>query len=251
MGSNAELFAVLAEHGGQRGHHELGEIRDGVLLFFGGMALAEPVDQNAGEGFGVEVPQKAVVVRRDGDAAVCTAAVDHTVGQLVEVAAEKALQLVAPHAVVGAAEDVGVFFHIVHHKKEGVVVVGEQVELLDHLHGLLFQRPLEQIVDVGKVIIKGLAVQVAHADQVVHRDLAQRFVLHLGFQCSRKCLAGLQAGFFVFHSGIPPFGFVIQLSGKSIKGQVDRFVWRSGTKIPDKKQNLSVFAQMAGNACFI
>lgn len=66
MGSNAELFAVLAEHGGQRGHHELGEIRDGVLLFFGGMALAEPVDQNAGEGFGVEVPQKAVVVRRDG-----------------------------------------------------------------------------------------------------------------------------------------------------------------------------------------
>ena len=52
----------------------------------------------------VEVPQKAVVVRRDGDAAVCTAAVDHAVGQLVEVAAEKALQLVAPHAVVGAAE---------------------------------------------------------------------------------------------------------------------------------------------------
>lgn len=39
MGSNAELFAVLAEHGGQRGHHELGKIRDGVLLFFGGMAL--------------------------------------------------------------------------------------------------------------------------------------------------------------------------------------------------------------------
>ena len=43
------------------------------------------------------------------------------------------------------------------------------------LIGILLKDPLQQIVDIVKMIIKGLPVDVADLHQVFHRDLFNRF----------------------------------------------------------------------------
>ena len=51
-----------------------------------------------------------------------------------------------------------VFADVVHHELNGLPVVQHQIELFHDLHGLLLQHPLEQRVDVLKVIVEGIAV---------------------------------------------------------------------------------------------
>ena len=69
-----------------------------------------------------------------------------------------------------------VFADVVHHELNGLPVVQHQIELFHDLHGLLLQHPLEQRVDVLKVIVEAVAIQAAVLHDLVDRDFGQRFL---------------------------------------------------------------------------
>lgn len=60
-------------------------------------------------------------------------------GNLNKIRTEKAAQLVAPHGVVGTAQNMAVVLDIVNDKGDGVVQIYQQIELFNNLNGFLLQ----------------------------------------------------------------------------------------------------------------
>ena len=48
----------------------------------------------------------------------------------------------------------------------------------DHRHGLLLQHPFQQVINILKMIIKRLSVDIARLDQLTHCDFGKRLPPH-------------------------------------------------------------------------
>ena len=107
-----------------------------------------------------------------------------------EISGKKAVQLVPPHRVAGTFEDMFVFLHVIHDEGNGLLIVHQQVEMLDYLDGLLFQHPLQKVIDALEMIVEGVAVDIARLDQLAHGDLRDDFGLKLLLQCGGKLSLG-------------------------------------------------------------
>lgn len=142
------------------------------------VAAGAPAKDRPGDGPGEEFVEEILVIPIHVHAVLHRHAVDVATHDVDEVRVEEALEALAAHRVVGAVDDVPVFADVVHHELDGFPVVQHQVKLLDDLHGLLLQHPLEQRVDVLKVIIEAVAIQAAVLHDLVDRDLGQRLFVH-------------------------------------------------------------------------
>ena len=142
------------------------------------VAAGAPAKDRPGDGLGEEFGEEIPVIPIHVHAVLRRHAVDVAAHDVDEVRVEEALEALAAHRVIGAVDDVPVFADVVHHELDGFPVVQHQVKLLDDLHGLLLQHPLEQRVDVLKVIIEAVAIQAAVLHDLVDRDLGQRLFVH-------------------------------------------------------------------------
>ena len=117
----------------------------------------------------------------------------------VEIGAEKALHLIPSHGVIGAVENMAVGIYIVGNKHKGFLSVAHKVEVFHNLHRLLLQCPFQKIVDVGKVIVKGLAVKATIGDDLRDTDFRQGLMCHELFQGGGEGFLRVQTGNGVLH----------------------------------------------------
>ena len=83
--------------------------------------------------------------------------------------------------IVGTVEDVLVFLHIIHDKGDDLRVIHQKIVLLDYFDGFLLQRPLQQIIDVFKMIIEGFAIDITIRNQLADGDFGKWLLLHKFF----------------------------------------------------------------------
>ena len=128
-----------------------------------------------------------------------------------------------------------VFLNIVQHVQDGFFIVGQQLEVAEHLHRLLTEHPFQQRVDVIEVIVKGVPVQPSYANQLVHRHLGQGLGFHAGFQRARQQLFRLKACDLVLHDAALPSmkaRMIIPFPRRRDNRQFPRFVHPAGSAAP-------------------
>lgn len=90
-------------------------------------------------------------------------------------------------------------FYVIHDKRDCVAIVGHQVEMLQDFNRFLFQHPVQQSVNIFKMIVKGLPVYPAVIDNLSDGYLRERLVSHDAFQRSRQGPFRLHGCDFMLH----------------------------------------------------
>lgn len=114
--------------------------------------ILKEIDEHSRQCFRVEVAQKETEIVTDSDTDFLLAFADQIFRDTDEILIEKAFQLISSDGIVDAVENISVLLDIIDDEVEDILVIDEHIKLADNLERLLFEHPLEQSVDVFKMI---------------------------------------------------------------------------------------------------
>ena len=117
-----------------------------------------PVNQHTGQRFGVKLCGICFELRLNGDVGLRFCFVDYGSYDLNKVHIKEPLHFLTANGVMGAADNIIILTDVVHYKAYGGLVIFQQVKVANDLYGLFVEYPLEQVVNILKMIVEGLAV---------------------------------------------------------------------------------------------
>lgn len=103
---------------------------------------------------------------------------------------KKTLQPRLAYGVISVCQQILIVFHIIQHKIDDLVIIHHQVVLFDDFNGFRLNHPLEQRVNILKMIIKTIAVHAALGNQFTNGDLIDGLYSHQLFQRRGKLALG-------------------------------------------------------------